>query len=36
MNRAPGGCGEASKISSTGVLVTRYVREGEVQPGSFA
>jgi hypothetical protein len=36
MNRAPGSCGEASKPSSTGVLVTRYVRDGEVRTGSFA
>jgi dihydrofolate reductase len=27
---------EASKTSSTGVLVTRYVRDGEVRTGSFA
>lgn len=27
---------EALKTSSTGVLVTRYVREGEVRTGSFA
>src|SRR5688572_791288 len=27
---------EESKISSSGVLVTRYVREGEVRTGSFA
>lgn len=27
---------EASQASSTGVLVTRYVRDGEVRTGSFA
>jgi dihydrofolate reductase len=27
---------EESKTASTGVLVTRYVRDGEVRTGSFA
>jgi dihydrofolate reductase len=27
---------EASKTSATGVLVTRYLRDGEVRTGSFA
>ncbi|WP_199732650.1 MULTISPECIES: hypothetical protein [Corallococcus] len=26
---------EESKTSATGVLITRYVREGEVRTGSF-